>query len=135
MAERGSDKHGARVDEQLEHEVDGMLRGAGPTHAEEWRDPEPAGEDQPAVGVAVGRDGGPPPGMSDGDVDDRAELATHLGRAAFPADAAALQAHLAADDAPDRLRDLLRDLPRGRAYRNVGEVWDALGRPKEDTRF
>ena len=47
--ERGSDKHGPRVDEQLKHELDGMLRGDGPSHAEEWRDPEPPADDDPVL--------------------------------------------------------------------------------------
>jgi hypothetical protein len=135
MAERGSDKHGPRLDEQLEHELDGMLRGEGPTHAEEWRDPEPAGEDQPAVGGAEGRDGAAPPGMTGDEVELRSELAARLNRAAFPADAPALRDHLAAEHAPAELATLLTRLPSGRQYESVGEVWAALGFGKEDHRF
>ena len=46
--ERGSDKHGPRVDEELEHELQGMLKANRPTRAEEWRDPEPPADDDPA---------------------------------------------------------------------------------------
>lgn len=46
--QRGSDKHGARKDDALAHEVEGMIRGTGPTHVEEWKDPEPPADDDPA---------------------------------------------------------------------------------------
>ncbi|HYZ09678.1 MAG TPA: hypothetical protein VE709_14080 [Pseudonocardiaceae bacterium] len=45
--ERGSDKHGARLDDAMAEEVEGMVRGTGPTHAEEWKDPEPPADDDP----------------------------------------------------------------------------------------
>ncbi|MGN6243781.1 MAG: hypothetical protein ACTHQ3_08910 [Motilibacteraceae bacterium] len=48
MAEqRGSDKHSARVDDQLEHELEGMQRAGRSTHAEEWKDPEPRARTSP----------------------------------------------------------------------------------------
>jgi len=48
--ERGSDKHGPRQDDELKHELEGMLRsGGGPSHAEEWRDPEPPADDDPVL--------------------------------------------------------------------------------------
>lgn len=47
--QRGSDKHGARHDDALAAEVDGMIRGTGPTRAEEWHDPEPPADDDPDV--------------------------------------------------------------------------------------
>jgi hypothetical protein len=42
---RGSDKHSARQDDALADDVEGMVRGTGPTHAEEWKDPEPPADD------------------------------------------------------------------------------------------
>lgn len=45
--ERGSDKHGPRKDDALAEDVEGMIRGTGPTHAEEWKDPEPPADDDP----------------------------------------------------------------------------------------
>jgi hypothetical protein len=47
--QRGSDKHGARKDDALAHDVEGMIRGTGPTHAEEWKDPEPPADDDPQL--------------------------------------------------------------------------------------
>jgi hypothetical protein len=47
--QRGSDTHGPRLDDEMAHEVEGMVRGNRPSRAEEWRDPEPAAEDDPDV--------------------------------------------------------------------------------------
>lgn len=47
--QRGSDKHGARQDDALARDVEGMIRGTGPTHAEEWKDPEPPADDDPQL--------------------------------------------------------------------------------------
>jgi hypothetical protein len=47
--ERESAKHNPREDEQLKHELRGTLQGNRASRAEEWRDPEPSAEDDPAV--------------------------------------------------------------------------------------
>jgi hypothetical protein len=47
--QRGSDKHSARKDDALARDVEGMIRGGGPTHAEEWKDPEPPADDDPQL--------------------------------------------------------------------------------------
>lgn len=55
MIERSSDKHGPKQDDELEHEMDAMLKGDGPARKEEWRDPEPPADDDPDVqGWSVG---------------------------------------------------------------------------------
>lgn len=46
--ERGSDKHGPRQDEELKAELNGMLGSAG-GHREEWKDPEPAADDDERI--------------------------------------------------------------------------------------
>jgi hypothetical protein len=43
--ERGSTKHGPLKDDNLKHDVEPMVRSAGPAHVEEWRDPEPPADD------------------------------------------------------------------------------------------
>jgi hypothetical protein len=62
--QRGSDKHSARKDDALARDVEGMLRGTGPTHAEEWKDPEPPADDDPVLntrrGIEDRRDTGGP---------------------------------------------------------------------------
>ena len=45
MAERGSDKHGPHLDDQMKHEDQGLIQGNQPPHAEEWRDSEPLPDD------------------------------------------------------------------------------------------
>jgi hypothetical protein len=46
---RESDQHSPREDDALKSELQGMLKGGGPTHAEEWADPEPPADDDPRV--------------------------------------------------------------------------------------
>ncbi|SFB63969.1 hypothetical protein SAMN05216266_1398 [Amycolatopsis marina] len=46
---RESDQHGPREDDQLKAEMQGMLQSNRPSRAEEWRDPEPPADDDPAV--------------------------------------------------------------------------------------
>ncbi|WP_007025718.1 hypothetical protein [Saccharomonospora iraqiensis] len=46
---RDSDTHSPREDDELKAEMQGMLKGNRPSRAEEWRDPEPPADDDPAV--------------------------------------------------------------------------------------
>lgn len=136
--ERGSSKHSPRVDDELGHEVEGMMRAERPTRAEEWKEAEPAGEDQPDPGVLgepEDRQPAPPPGMTTTEVTLRSELGAQLTRAAFPNDESGLLGHLIDNDAPDRLRQLVSQLPSGRVFESVGEVFEALGFHREDHRF
>jgi hypothetical protein len=135
--DRGSDKVSPRVDDELKHETQGLVHGGHSTHAEEWKDPEPSGEDQPDVD----RDpdgalsGGTPAGMTSEDVDRRSELASYLGRAPYPVVREQL-IELALDHkAPDRVVDHVKALPAGRTFASVGEVWEALGGHVEHDRF
>ncbi len=41
MAERGSDKHGPELDEQMKQEAEGGIKGVKPSHREEFRQSEP----------------------------------------------------------------------------------------------
>lgn len=41
MAERGNSKHGPHVDEKLQQETQGMVKGNKPAHVEEARETEP----------------------------------------------------------------------------------------------
>jgi hypothetical protein len=50
--QRGSDKHGARRDDELTAELSGMLGSAG-GHREEWKDPEPPADDDPDLGTSA----------------------------------------------------------------------------------
>ncbi|TDP91061.1 hypothetical protein [Labedaea rhizosphaerae] len=46
---RESDQHGPRKDDALKNELRGMMQANRPTRAEEWHDPEPPADDDPAV--------------------------------------------------------------------------------------
>jgi len=136
--ERGSNKHSPRLDDEMEHEVEGMMTADRPTRAEEWLEPEPAGEDQADPGrleAPEGQQPGVPRGMTQEEVDLRSELGEHLPRAVFPADESALLAHLVDTNAPDRLQQLVRQLPTGRTYDHLGAVVQALGLHEETERF
>lgn len=136
--ERGNSKHSPRVDEELGHEVEGFMRAERPTRAEEWKEAEPAGEDQidpGRLGEPVDRQPAPPPGMTGEEVRLRSEIAAALTRAAFPNDESGLLEHLVDSNAADRLRQLIAQLPSGQVFTNVGEVVEALGLHQEDHRF
>ena len=134
--ERRSDKHSPLRDDQLKHETAGLVGGGKDTHAEEWKSQEPAGEDQPEVAAVpdTPRHGGVPVGMTDEDVEERAELSRYLGRV-FPAGREALLAQAIGRHAPDRVVARIRQLPDGQGFRNLGEVWRTLGGGSEQQRF
>lgn len=135
--DRGNDKHSPRVDEELKHETQGLQRGGHDVRAEEWRSPEPSGEDQPDADLVPNgtSSGGTPPGMSGDDVAGRAELASYLGKAAYPAVREQLIGAALDHQAPDRVVDLVRRLPSGRQFHTVNEVWSAVGGHVEQGRF
>lgn len=136
--ERGNSKHSARLDEQLEHEVSGYLTAERPTRAEEWKETEPVGEDQADPGVRVepeDRQPGTPDGMTPQQVELRSALAAALPRSLFPTDGSGLLGHLVDGNAPDRLRQLVRRLPDGQVFENIGAVSVALGLGHEEHRF
>lgn len=129
-------KHGARQDDALEKEVHGLLQGGHANRAEEWRDPEPPGEDQPDVSRApdsTGR-GGTPAGMTQADVDLRTDIARVLGLSAFPGDRDSLAAVARDNGASDLVTDRLSQLPAGQEFENVQAVMRALGVPVEAER-
>jgi hypothetical protein len=135
--ERGSDKHSPMRDEALKHETEGLVRSGRSTHAEEWKDPEPSGEDQPDadLGPTGTLHGGIPVGMTDEDVDGRAEVATYLGKGSYPMVRAQILELVIDRQAPTRVVDLVRGLPSDREYHNINEVWAAVGGHVESDRF
>ena len=135
--ERGSDKHGHRLDEQMKHEVEGMMRSGHSTHAQEWADPEPSGEDEPDVDLVPNAtlSGGVPEGITAEGVEGRSEMARHLPPSAFPGTAASLRAYAVENQAPGSVLDELDRAPADQEFRNVGELWEALGGGREQERF
>ncbi len=135
--ERGSNKHGPRLDEQLAHEVSGLTAADRSTHAQEWKDPEPSGEDQPDVdrypdGTLVG---GTPDGLSPDEVEMRSEVAAALGKNVWPASGAVLVRQAEANSAADRVVDLLSRLKPDQQYENLQDAWTSLGAGSEQQRF
>jgi hypothetical protein len=130
------DKTGPLHDDEMKAELQGELKADRATRAQEERELQPSGEDQPEASRAPDEalHGGTPPGMDSGDVEVRSELARHLGPATYPADRAAVLAMLRENNAPDRLIGLAGGLPEGRDFRNVQEVAQALGIGVEDHR-
>ena len=78
---------------------------------------------------------GSPAGMSDSDVQGRADLASYLGKEVWPADAETLRAKAREANAPDRVQGQLKSLPSGQRFANVSEVWQALHGGVEQQRF
>ncbi len=127
--ERGSSKHGPRVDDEQKHETEGLVRGGGPTHTEEWRQPEPV--EAPAEERLDDEPGpqdrrGSPPGITPADVERRSNLARWLSDARYPADRRALLTHAVAKAAPDPVLNAVRSLPDEK-FANVAEVAAGLG--------
>ena len=128
-----STKHSARVDEELEHEIQGMLKGEHATRAHEWREVEPIAEGDRDItsdpaGTLVG---GVPVGMTEDAVVARAELARWLDRADFPATGPELVEAARDHRAPDAVATELEKLPEGETYERIGDVVRALGYPTE----
>jgi len=135
--DRGSDKHSPMRDDQLKHETEGLVRAGHSTHAEEWKDPEPSGEDQPDSDLVPDgtMHGATPAGTTPDDIEGRAELAGYLGKDCYPMVREQV-INLAMDrQAPDRVVDLVRRLPSGREFHNVNEIWIAVGGGVESERF
>lgn len=128
-----STKHSARVDEELEHEIQGMVRSGHATRAEEWRDPEPTAEGDPDIDAAPNGTlvGGTPVGMDADAVEARAELARWLDRADFPSTGPQLVEAALDHRAPDAVVAELQRLPDGDTYERIGDVVRALGYPTE----
>ncbi len=128
-----STKHSPRLDDELQHEIQGMLKAERATRAEEWREVEPQAEGDPDIDrVPDGAyTGGTPVGMDPDAVAARAELARWLTRADFPSSGPELVEAARDHRAPDAVADELAKLPDGETYERIGDVVRALGYPTE----
>jgi hypothetical protein len=126
---------GPREDDQLKHETQGLEKAGHSTRAEDWRDPEPSGEDQPAgEGTLATEDRrGTPDGMDNADVENRSDIARYLGISAYPGSRDELVAFAEGQQAPDDVLRQLRSLP-DRQYENTQDVAKALGIGVEEHR-
>ena len=135
--ERGSNKHSARMDDALEAEVHGMMTANRETRGEQWNTAEPSGEDQPDVDLAPDSTlaGGVPDGMTEADVEERAVIASYLGKEVWPAGQQVLVAKASEMGAPDAVLGQLERLPQSAVFDNVQGVWQALQGGTEAHRF
>ncbi|MFJ8184899.1 DUF2795 domain-containing protein [Streptomyces sp. NPDC096105] len=125
--QRGNDRLSVHRDDEMKHELQGLLRSGHPTRTEEWHDPEPYADDDPAVTrgpVTPGRD---PSSLES----VRLELARILTRGDFPAGPRELMRALDRRYAPDALVEALERLSRKDRYDNVQELAEALTRVRE----
>jgi Protein of unknown function (DUF2795) len=131
---RGSDKHGPRVDEQMQHDTAALVHGrGGDSRVEEFRDQEGPAEGEPEVGE-ISRDTPLPGGMDDDALRQRADIARHLNRDVFPGDRDALVASANENFAPAWVVERLGSLPGDRRFETVEEVWETLGGPPDPPR-
>ncbi|RFU38221.1 DUF2795 domain-containing protein [Actinomadura logoneensis] len=136
-----SNKQGPKLDDEIQHETEGMVRGGHPTHAEEWKEPEPASsastwdpvtDDPVATGGA--RQEGSPPGMSPDDVEGRSALARALVGVHYPAGRSELLSALRSGDVSEEAVAAAEALP-DRSYENLADVAEELGYGRESRRF
>lgn len=136
--DRGNSKHGPRLDEQMSREVEGQVHaGTAGSRAEEWREPEPAGEDQPAPTRAPtsATRTGTPQGMTSMEVEQRSRLGRFISLSALPGTRESLRDNARANEAPDDVLAALDRLPADREFQTVSQVWAALGNGNETRRW
>ncbi len=128
-----SNKHSPRLDEEIEHEIQGMLKSGHATRSEEFREVEPVAEGEPDTADSPNSTliGGVPVGMTEDAVVARAELARWLVRADFPNTGPQLVEAALDHRAPDAVVAELERLPEGETYERIGDVVRALGYPTE----
>jgi hypothetical protein len=120
-----STQHGSRLDEAMEAEVEGLVRGAPiETRARDDLGTEPLDDDVTPLPD-------PEDELQHREVIARSDLARFLRPSAFPADADTLLDIAREEHAPDEVLAEIDALARGRDYVTVGEVWAALGHEPE----
>lgn len=125
--QRGSNRLSVHRDDEMKHELQGLLRSGHPTRSEEWHDPEPAAEDDPEVAHGPVTPSRAPTSLES----VRLELARILGRRAFPATARELARELRGHQAPDALVEALEGRPGQERYGTVQELAETLTRTRE----
>ncbi|ROO59409.1 uncharacterized protein DUF2795 [Micromonospora sp. Llam0] len=135
--ERGNSKHSPRVDDSMAHDTRGTTQGTTGGRAEEWHEAEPPGEDQPEPTAVVAGDNrsGTPQGMTSEEVEQRSRLGRYINLSALPGDRSTLRDSALENEAPDDVLDEIDQLPPGRTFQTVSEVWAELGHANETTRW
>lgn len=117
--QRGSDRLSVHRDDEMKHELQGLLRSGHPTRSEEWHDPEPGADDDPQVGRRAA------PGAASLET-VRLELARTLTRGDFPATGKAVVSALRRHHAPDALIEAVAELPPKKTWQGVQDLAEAL---------
>lgn len=127
--ERGSDKHGPLMDDELKDEASSQQRGAPPdSRASEGRQQEAPGDEEPMPDARTGRGRGVA-GTLGGDPEEaRRELGRAIQPSIFPADRGALVRSAEEEHARGPVVEALRSLPEGVMFSDLEEVWEALAR-------
>jgi hypothetical protein len=128
MTQRQNTTHSPRVDDQMAHEVDSLLKGR-PVEAHTREDLLQEGP--------VGRPGFRPDGlaapgeMTPAAVELRSTVAASLRPSAFPANRQELLELARADQAPEEVIAFLDRAPSNLRFDNVEDLWEATGRSGE----
>ena len=121
--ERGSDKHGPRLDEALDSEVAALRRGSPvEARAEPGREKEGPADGEPTPDALLTALDEPGPAPAHDDIEGRAELARQLTPSVFPARPLELAEALREENGSESLVSAIADLP-DRVYENVAQVW------------
>jgi Protein of unknown function (DUF2795) len=129
VSEQTSGPHGPARDEAIERQDRRELQ----EHGDQWPDPEEPDETDPdATWAPEGRFAGTPGAKDWQAIELRSDLARHLSRTVFPATRTHLLQALEADQAEQRLLDMVAGLPSRTRFASVGEVARALGLPVEE---
>jgi len=129
--ERGSDKHSPRIDDGLAHDTRPLTQGAPmESRADEARQQEGAGDDEPTTDALLSGDVHPGPAqdalLDHDEAEARSRLASYLRPSVWPADRDALVSCAEELNAPPDVVDQLRQLPEG-TFSHTEAVWEALG--------
>ncbi|HEX2039116.1 MAG TPA: DUF2795 domain-containing protein [Acidimicrobiales bacterium] len=131
-----TDKHGPRLDDAMNREVQSLIDGGVEARSQEGRMQEPTFDEETPLdpGARWDEDQDPGIGVSPATADERAELAKAVASVQWPATRDDLVRAARDDFAPDRVVALLEELPHGdRTYETVQAVWSALGGDTEQT--
>lgn len=127
--DRGSDKHGPRIDEELAEAARPMEQG-GPSdaRAEEDRQQEAPDDFDPVPDSRVGRaaEGSPVPEIADDPKEAKREIAASLEPSIFPASRAEVLESAETNHAREPVIRALAALPPGETWGGIEDLWRAL---------
>lgn len=121
--ERGSDKHGPRLDEEMKREVGSMTHGAPvDSRAQEFRAPEGEADREPVPDQVISTGDAGTGSLSPQEVELRHDLARFIDRV-FPATKQELIDNAAEHSAPDHVIAWYERLP-DQSYEGFPQVWE-----------